>query len=455
MERHYLKGVFGVLFLFIFTFFFTVYIIVDNFDLILYGKIVNLNEYVQNLSEYDDELPERVTVTLNVNRCYGQFYTYTSGGKHRKTHYLYAIGLDDGSIMILDIDEVREKEYLDRLTRKTLSSENSDTLVYNGKLYVETKQTKIKKYDDYVNGLIDKGIISGDTKIRYSCVIINYEGRVGCIIFLGLCIVFDVLFFLLLIETINGKELFKYKSNYKWKFDYMPLDMLNEPFDRVVRKKADTEFHRKYVRDAEFMGLSYRTLEIADGVIEYYKTHKIDDISKYIDYIMLPAEYCILQEKYDKAYDYLNNITEQCLIENMNHFYEIKYTVYKYWAVKMEAVRGLEDKAEAENIIEEAEKYWGESNLSDKNISFWKNVCYYHYYMLRDDIKKAEVCTGKLIEYSLDDKNRCIACILNAELLMHMKKREDAIVMMKLAKENSNKYEQQYRKYLRKFGFGR
>ena len=77
MERHYLKGVFGVLFLFIFTFFFTVYIIVDNFDLILYGKIVNLNEYVQNLSEYDDELPERVTVTLNVNRCYGQFYTYS------------------------------------------------------------------------------------------------------------------------------------------------------------------------------------------------------------------------------------------------------------------------------------------------------------------------------------------------------------------------------------------
>ena len=79
--------------------------------------------------------------------------------------------------------------------------------------------------------------------------------------------------------------------------------------------------------------------------------------------------------------------------------------------------------------------------------------------MLRNEYTRAAEYADQLITYGSNDKTSFIACILNAEVMYHMKKRGDSLIMMQLAKEKSQKngshVRQQYRKYMRKFGFAR
>ena len=92
--------------------------------------------------------------------------------------------------------------------------------------------------------------------------------------------------------------------------------MLYKPYDSIVEDDLVYKYHEKFVHQIEWEGYTYRTLEIADEVIEYYKTHEIDDIFIYVDYIIYPAEFCILQENYKKADEYLEHISAQTFIDN-------------------------------------------------------------------------------------------------------------------------------------------
>ena len=245
--------------------------------------------------------------------------------------------------------------------------------------------------------------------------------------------------------------------------------MLYKPYDSIVEDDLVYKYHEKFVHQIEWEGYTYRTLEIADEVIEYYKTHEIDDIFIYVDYIIYPAEFCILQENYKKADEYLEHISAQTFIDNFADDRNTEFTPYKYWALKMEVLRGLDDEldtakgvmdeSEAEKLIGTVEKYWDEDLHKDDNNHFWKDVCHYHYHMLRNEYSKAAEYADNLTTYSSNNKTGFIACILNAEVMFHMKKKENSRIMMQLAKEMAQKNKahvrQQYRKRMRKYVFTR
>lgn len=474
-----------------------------NEALIVSGTVVNMNDYINNSSEYVEQLPMSNTVSLRFDKCYGQFYTYTTGGygRHssRTDHYLYAIGLDDGSVMALETHGT-DLDNLNHMAEVTLESGTTDGLELVGVLH-ELRNGDIKdRFINHIDVLKTNGTLSPDIKVRY--VQVNYSGDRGLVIFTFITfIVFGVSMVILALkecggnlsnigQTIKANYLSKEKApknicvfiltvagyyafliledegrttdsaalknrliisfimaigtNIAWSAidsNGTSTPRNNNSYDILNNDLGDVIKHKK--RDefyAEVMenGYSQKMFDTANKVIDSIKKHKPDDIYNYKDYILLPAEYCNLKGDYNKAKDYLDIFTDRDL---MNHeFFRVDHGVsaFRYWAVKFETLRGLGDTEGADKLFAEAARYWDNKYMMEYEKNYLRGVCFYHYYMLKGDMTKAFEVSEKFKEYIIRDTNAITMYVLNAEVRMMLGKKDSAAIVMEKAKESIN-----------------
>ena len=174
----------------------SIYYFRNNKEPMTRGEKIDLNDYVREISIHDNELPNEANASLIINKCYGKFHNYhdviiARSGSSIDDYYFFAIGLDDGSVMVLrstsdDCDE------LEKLSEATLSSKTAHGLVFSGHL-MNIKDGIVKdKYINNINTLIQKGVLSKDVKVRYSVIGTNdgctRENEANLIIFFIGCI---------------------------------------------------------------------------------------------------------------------------------------------------------------------------------------------------------------------------------------------------------------------------
>ena len=202
-------------------------------------------------------------------------------------------------------------------------------------------------------------------------------------------------------------------------------------------------------------GYSENMVKIADKVIKKYEKKKIPiDLISYLPYITSSAEYYSLNGDYDKALNYLNNISASNILEeNLEKL--IRMQVYAYLAQKMRVCRGLDDKNKAEKVLREGKQFLEKIKPSDEDKT-GIDMCYYHYYMLIGEYEKARDCADRLLTYITIERKGQDIYLINAEIKLHFGEYEAARKMMINARANTEYlpkyYKQYFNYYLEKFG---
>lgn len=383
-------------------------------NLILHNECINLNEYIENMSD-DDSLPIGEVVSLNVNRCYGMFYRRTSGGRHRTTYYHYVVGLNDGSVMV--IIATTYKEDMDRMEELTLSGEDPNSLTFYGTLNKQKKSVSTK-FTDEVNYLKSAGIISQDAKVRYVSMS-DGDDKAAAI----MLIVFFTLMGLCL--YLAAWKIYKNKT-------FSSLNSGNDEYKSEAEKK-----HDHFIKNIRLFGYTQLMLAEAERIISEYAPRNDKgremDLSSYKDFILYSADYCCLKGDYEKAMKYLGNTSANTLNEDHDLIY--KYggvPTYEYLATKMETVRGIGDKNLAEKVMEEARPYF-EIEHQNSKIKFVIEIFMYHYNMLMGDMDGAKESVDRLMTYASTKKKCIIHNVLYAKWLIASGDKDSAEEQMDIA----------------------
>ena len=480
---------------------------------ILYNECINLNEYIENMSD-DDSLPVGEVVSLNVNKCYGMFYKKTSRGKHKTTSYYYAVGLNDGSVMVIIATTYRKD--MDRMAEYTLSGEDPNSLTLYGTLNSQRKGVSTR-FTDEVNYLKGEGIIPQDAKVRYVSMS-DGDGKAAAIMLIVFFLLIGICLYIAAWKFYQNHsvnvprdctEIREIKSNpVKYVIIYVISVILmyalfcimdygdgedvrlilnltlslflglivpcafaniddrydsvkvNKPVSRNDEFKPESEKkHDHFTNNIRLFGYTQLMLAEAERIIAEYapgndKDRKMD-LCFYKDFILYPADYCCLKGDYKKAMKYLSNTSAKQLNEDHDLIY--KYggvPTYAYLADKMEAVRGLGDKDLAEKVMEEAKPYFEKDNLNSK-MKFMINIFMYHYDMLMGDMDGAKACVEQLMTHTPTEKECITPYVLYAEWLIESGDRDSAEVQMNEAREkafNSIKtVRQTYDGYIKRF----
>ena len=173
------------------------------FSEIIFRDTIKLNDYVSHNS-YDKELPNGERVSVNLEKCYGSFYSKINKatGKYfdfSTFDYYYVVQLNDGSLITIQTDSWKTKK-LDNLTKKTLSSQEAKSVHHEGILggFGSGENVISDQYLLYVENLKKKKIIEEDTVVRTEIISnagsMSYEYIVSiCIFLFGLLIIFCLL----------------------------------------------------------------------------------------------------------------------------------------------------------------------------------------------------------------------------------------------------------------------
>ncbi|MBO6166373.1 MAG: hypothetical protein J6O17_08420 [Eubacterium sp.] len=232
-----------------------------------------------------------------------------------------------------------------------------------------------------------------------------------------------------------------------------------EPEDvaKEDNRSEAVKYHEMYFSTFMKYGFTEAMLQRADKVIAAYKNGKRIGLNLYKDYIIYPAVYCCLLKDYERALLYLLNISAKTLSE---YRYTCQYgtnAVYRYLALEMEAVRGLNDKSLAKAVMEEATPYIEEKYLTGTR-SYYKDVYMYHYHMLNEEYDKAKEAAERLLTCKCAEAEEVELYLINTEIRLHFEDRDGADEMMKRAKDNAVRkakpFKQIYSAFYNKYNFG-
>lgn len=466
-------------------------------DYLASGESIDLNEYIRNIRLYNNELPMDQVCTLRVDRCYGLFYSYTTPGgyRHRSTTtYYYVIGLEDGSVMVINTSELDNTEF-DRMAGYTLSGQDANVMVYTG--YVQKLNDGLREYyDSHVNYLKEQGYLDSDAEVRY--VSMSNAGSRGFNVFLIFLMLSLVLISILMCVEIRKKSVeerqyeraekrypITKKDVVKWIVIYIisfPLmygflymysygdvrntnkyldlyitlaitpiiptawllidrkDQMAVPGLGVVHMNSPAmKKLEEFAKGLEKNGYSEAMMNTADEVIKAYKDGQPVDMFVFKEYILDAADYCNMQGRYDAALSYLDIIHSRQLMEQEVYSHDKGLSAFVYWASKFEAYRGLGDVEAAEKLFHEAGRYWDNIYMLNDDKKFWKDVSLCHYYILKNDLEEASKCADRLYMYKTIETENVAAYLLNAEIYKLKGDTEGAAVMMGFAREKAEK----------------
>ncbi|MCR5228154.1 MAG: hypothetical protein K6E27_13210 [Eubacterium sp.] len=166
----------------------SIYILISNFNYFIYGKTVNLNDYISEQNSMIIELPEKEMVSVTINKCYGSFAKYSS--TVRPNYEYYIVKLDDNSTIVIEISSSKKAELsvLDKITEDTLESKEKksySSLTYTGNLS-EMSNNKVKKYyEESIEVLKDAKVIDDSTNVRYLMIHGGGERFWGWVLIVG------------------------------------------------------------------------------------------------------------------------------------------------------------------------------------------------------------------------------------------------------------------------------
>ena len=206
--------------------------------------------------------------------------------------------------------------------------------------------------------------------------------------------------------------------------------------------KAFTDFDDERRKN----GYTENMVKIADKVIKKYEKKKIPiDLISYLPYITSSAEYYTINGDYEKALNYLNNISASNILEE-NLAKLTRMQVYAYLSQKMQVCRELDDKNKAEKVLREGKQFLEKLKPSDEDKT-GIDMCYYHYYMLIGEYEKARECAERLLTYITIERKGQEIYIINAEINLHYGEYEAARKMMIKARANTEYFPMYFKQY--------
>ena len=476
----------------------------SNYKLITTGECINLDEYLEG-SE-DDEIPYGKIVNVTVTRDFGRFYTRVSHGRHHSTTYYNALEVADGSIIVYG---------------STINDPHLG--VNTGRITKVRVPELEEELDAFTRSLKNDGLIADDAVVRYVLftdgwgrvgIIILIGFLVVMAVLLGLLAYKlqtgkeighkgqdknytpkdEVHYFRLtkkdwikfIIEYIIGTiiifvALYIYGEGWKDGISYKTGIVLSLIFGLIVPilfvvhakgEKADVpgigsiyinspliKMFEKLDETVKTVGYTEEMVRDTDEVIKLRNDKQPIDMIFFKDFILNTADYCVIKGDYQKAYEYISNLTADELMDRSIYQLDKGIACFSYWTLLFEILRGLGDLEAMEEQKKDCDRYWNNKYLmTDDSKKFFKDVCMYHYHMLKDEPEKALECAERLIMYDTIETTNITAYVLNAEVLLKLGKKEDAAVMMGFAEERSDNavyacIKQSYEAWAKKLGF--
>ena len=227
-----------------------------------------------------------------------------------------------------------------------------------------------------------------------------------------------------------------------------------------IRKKMDIRIYENkdsFIQDMNENGYSFK---LFDKVIKAQKYFEKNEISFYelSEIVIFTAEYCILNGKYDRCLHYLD-ILNVDLETGIDPRGEENRILFKVFALKMEAYRGLSDINLAENLLHEITQKKNILSLKDDYISILIDETMYVYNMLNESYDNAKEFANRLLEYNFQNtRERIKVYIYNAEIRKCMNDNNGMKEMLKKSLDNAeaakkigyNYYLQEYEAYANK-----
>ena len=487
---------------------FAIYFFSSNYKYITANECVNLDEYLTG-SE-DDEIPYGKVVSVTVTEDFGRFYKRLHHSRHSvsTTEYYNALIVSDGSVIVYvsDINDPHLGVLTGRITK-----------VRNLELEDEYNAFTRKLKDDglIAENAVVRYVLFTDGWSKVECIIlIVFMSVMG--ILLGLWgyemysgKTFDighrgqdknytpkdeVHYFRLtkkdwikfIIEYIIGTiiifvALYIYGEGWKDGISYktgIVLSLifgLSVPILFVVHakgEKADVpgigsiyinspliKMFEKLDETVKTVGYTEEMVRETDEVIKLRNDKQPIDMIFFKDFILDTADYCVIKGDYQKAYEYISNLTADELMDRSIYQLDKGIACFSYWTLLFEILRGLGDLEAMEEQKKDCDRYWNNKYLmTDDSKKFFKDVCMYHYHMLKEEPEKALECAERLIMYDTIETTNITAYVLNAEVLLKLGKKEDAAVMMGFAEERSDNavyacIKQSYEAWAKKLGF--
>ncbi|MBO4668467.1 MAG: DUF4229 domain-containing protein [Lachnospiraceae bacterium] len=221
------------------------------------------------------------------------------------------------------------------------------------------------------------------------------------------------------------------------------------------RNRPESKMHEEFRTEILTNGYTEKSLGLADQVISEVKSGKKVNYVYLKDFVMYSADYQNQLKNYDKALELLNLPDAKDVRDRSIRFIDRGISLLLYLNIRMDAVCGLRDAAEAQSIKNEAHEQFG-NETADPYITMLEMIDF-EYQLLQEQYDAAKETVGRMLaNTSPFAKEYCGKYYAAAQLCMRLNKPEEAEEYMQKAweqvKDKSAALQQTYHMARTRFG---
>ena len=205
---------------------------------------------------------------------------------------------------------------------------------------------------------------------------------------------------------------------------------------KIEMSKPFAKLHKEFMDELWTNGFTQKFIDLGNQAIEAKKNGENIDLAYLTDFVFYLSDFYNLTEQFEKSLPILSVIDEKDMISRSTKMLVGGYYIVMFYALQMEAYRGIKNKEMAQQLIEKGRPYLDKKYKLDA-ISMVADTVVYDYYMLFENYEMAKRAVDKLMSYKSQQADKFYTkYFAAAEINMVLGNREEAKAIMEQCKRN-------------------